>query len=75
MDYCSAGSVRDMIEVCEAALTEEQVAFVCKEALMGLLYLHARKIIHRYIFRRKPNTHSPNLSLSFSLPLSLCAGM
>jgi len=47
MDFMSAGSIRDLIEETQTALTEEQVAFVCRESLKGLLYLHASNIIHR----------------------------
>ncbi|KAL6075980.1 hypothetical protein QOT17_003286 [Balamuthia mandrillaris] len=47
MEYCSVGSVRDLIEMSELTLVEDQVAFICREALMGLVYLHAQKIIHR----------------------------
>lgn len=47
MDYMSVGSVRDLIEDTQMALTEEQVAFICRESLKGLLYLHGTKIIHR----------------------------
>jgi serine/threonine protein kinase len=47
MDYMSVGSVRDLIEDTQMALTEDQVAFICRESLKGLLYLHGTKIIHR----------------------------
>jgi serine/threonine protein kinase len=47
MDYCSVGSVRDLIETSEMALTEEQCAFVLSQAIQGLVYLHKNKIIHR----------------------------
>jgi len=49
MDFMSAGSIRDLIEETQTALTEEQVAFVCRESLKGLLYLHASNIIHRCV--------------------------
>jgi len=49
MEYCDIGSVADMMKICETTLNEDQICFVMKEALMGLYFLHERKIIHRDI--------------------------
>eukprot|EP01099_Mayorella_cantabrigiensis_P003823 TRINITY_DN2873_c0_g1_i1.p1 TRINITY_DN2873_c0_g1~~TRINITY_DN2873_c0_g1_i1.p1 ORF type:complete len:568 (-),score=161.06 TRINITY_DN2873_c0_g1_i1:970-2673(-) len=49
MDYCALGSIRDLIETTEKTLSEKQIAFICKNTLKGLVYLHAQKIIHRDI--------------------------
>lgn len=49
MDYCSAGSVADLIKITKRTLTEPQIASVCQASLRGLLYLHEGKKIHRDI--------------------------
>jgi serine/threonine protein kinase len=46
MDYCAAGSVKDIMKSTLDTLGEEQIAQVCKETLKGLAYLHANNIIH-----------------------------
>jgi serine/threonine protein kinase len=47
MDLCSAGSLRDAIETRQLPLTEDQVAYIMKETLQGLAYLHKCDIVHR----------------------------
>ncbi|OMJ92079.1 hypothetical protein SteCoe_5286 [Stentor coeruleus] len=49
MEYCSAGSVADLIKVTKRTLDEVQIASVCQAALRGLEYLHDNKKIHRDI--------------------------
>lgn len=49
MDYCDIGSVRDMIELCNKPLKEDQIAYILQQSLQGLLYLHTMNIIHRFI--------------------------
>ena len=49
MEYCAAGSVSDIIKTCKITLTEAQIATICKDALLGLQYLHERRKIHRDI--------------------------
>ncbi|KAI6186457.1 Non-specific serine/threonine protein kinase [Aphelenchoides besseyi] len=45
-EYCSGGSLQDIYQM-TGALTELQVAFVCRETLKGLQYLHEKGKIHR----------------------------
>ena len=47
MDYCGGGSVLDIMEVLERPLTEEQIIYILRETLKGLIYLHSKGIIHR----------------------------
>ena len=47
MDYCAAGSVKDLMNRSNKPLTEDQVACVLSGALKGLIYLHDKNIIHR----------------------------
>ncbi|EFA85850.1 putative protein serine/threonine kinase [Heterostelium album PN500] len=49
MDFCSLGSIRDIIESTEKTLNESQISFVVKNTLKGLIYLHNQNIIHRDI--------------------------
>lgn len=49
MEYCGAGSLCDLMAICDRRLTEEQIAAVMKMALFGLKYLHENKKIHRDI--------------------------
>jgi len=54
MDYCDIGSVRDMIELCNKPLKEDQIAYILQQSLQGLLYLHAMNIIHRSSLQSPP---------------------
>ena len=47
--YCGAGSLCDLMAVCERTLTEEQIAVIMRASLHGLHYLHSAKKIHRDI--------------------------
>jgi len=49
MEFCGAGSVCDMMKICDNTLTEDQIAVVCKDVLHGLAYLHGLLKIHRDI--------------------------
>lgn len=49
MEYCSAGSVADLIKVTKKTLDEVQIASICQAVLRGLEYLHDTKKIHRDI--------------------------
>ncbi|KAL3068137.1 hypothetical protein niasHT_038127 [Heterodera trifolii] len=46
MEYCSGGSLQDIYEMI-GPLAELQIAFICRETLHGLRYLHQRGKIHR----------------------------
>lgn len=46
MDCCGVGSVKDLMKMTLETLEEEQIAYVCRETLKGLLYLHSMNIIH-----------------------------
>jgi len=49
MDLCDAGSVADVLSVCKKQLTEEEMRDICAAACLGLVHLHAHKLIHRDI--------------------------
>ena len=49
MEYCGGGSVRDLLVANGQPLDESQIAFLCGEALRGLVYLHSIFKIHRDI--------------------------
>lgn len=49
MEYCGAGSVRDICKLVDGPLTEAQIAVICREALQGLAFLHSIGKIHRDI--------------------------
>ncbi|XP_013380508.1 mitogen-activated protein kinase kinase kinase kinase 3-like [Lingula anatina] len=48
MEYCGGGSMQDIYHV-TGPLNESQIAFVCRETLKGLHYLHNRGKMHRDI--------------------------
>jgi len=47
MEYCGAGSISDIITICKSVLLESQIKRICRDALMGLQYLHSKHQIHR----------------------------
>jgi len=49
LDYCSTGSVLDIMKATKKTLNEEQIQIIMRESLMGLKYLHSKSIIHRDI--------------------------
>ncbi|XP_034384711.1 mitogen-activated protein kinase kinase kinase kinase 5-like isoform X2 [Cyclopterus lumpus] len=48
MEFCGGGSLQDIYHV-TGPLAEPQIAYICREMLQGLDYLHAQKKIHRDI--------------------------
>jgi serine/threonine protein kinase len=47
MEYCSLGSLCDVMEINNKTLNEKQIAYICREALKGLEYLHTvQSVIH-----------------------------
>ena len=49
MEYCQAGSVSDVMRLCRSTLSDEQIAYVMKDSLKGLMYIHSKRKIHRDI--------------------------
>ncbi|XP_054854637.1 mitogen-activated protein kinase kinase kinase kinase 1 isoform X2 [Eublepharis macularius] len=48
MEFCGGGSLQDIYQV-TGPLSEQQIAYVCRETLQGLSYLHSQGKIHRDI--------------------------
>ncbi|XP_075892657.1 mitogen-activated protein kinase kinase kinase kinase 5 isoform X1 [Nelusetta ayraudi] len=48
MEFCGGGSLQDVYHV-TGPLSEPQIAYICREMLQGLDYLHGQKKIHRDI--------------------------
>ncbi|XP_018791932.1 PREDICTED: mitogen-activated protein kinase kinase kinase kinase 3 isoform X6 [Bactrocera latifrons] len=48
MEYCGGGSLQDIYQV-TGPLTEQQIAYMCRETLKGLEYLHTMGKMHRDI--------------------------
>ncbi|XP_069750194.1 mitogen-activated protein kinase kinase kinase kinase 2-like isoform X3 [Narcine bancroftii] len=48
MEFCGGGSLQDIYQV-TGPLSEKQIAYVCRETLQGLQYLHSSGKIHRDI--------------------------
>jgi serine/threonine protein kinase len=49
MEFCGGGSLQDIYHAQASPLNELQIAFVCRETLQGLDYLHQRNKMHRDI--------------------------
>jgi serine/threonine protein kinase len=47
MEYCEAGSLSDVMEICEITFDESQIAVIMRETLLGLDYLHKNQKLHR----------------------------
>ncbi|XP_076396795.1 MAP4K3-like protein hppy isoform X15 [Megachile rotundata] len=48
MEYCGGGSLQDIYHI-TGPLTEIQIAYMCRETLLGLAYLHSMGKMHRDI--------------------------
>ncbi|XP_035741943.1 mitogen-activated protein kinase kinase kinase kinase 5-like isoform X3 [Vespa mandarinia] len=48
MEYCGGGSLQDIYHI-TGPLSEIQIAYMCRETLMGLAYLHSMGKMHRDI--------------------------
>ena len=49
MEFCAAGSVSDVMKLCDSCLTEDMISLICRQVLHGLVYLHDKRQIHRDI--------------------------
>lgn len=49
MEYCGAGSLCDLMAICDKTLVEDEIAAVMTMSMHGLKYLHANRKIHRDI--------------------------
>lgn len=47
MEFCGGGAVTDIFRVLAEPLREDQIAFIARETLKALDYLHTNRIIHR----------------------------
>jgi serine/threonine protein kinase len=49
MEYCSGGSITDIMGKLRKPLNEQQIALICESTLRGLDYMHSTGKIHRDI--------------------------
>ncbi|CAI5518220.1 unnamed protein product [Closterium sp. Naga37s-1] len=49
MEYCGGGSVADLMNNTDSPLEEGMIAYVCRESIKGLAYLHEIGKVHRDI--------------------------
>lgn len=49
LEFCDGGALDSIIVDLEKGLNEKQIAYVCKQMLLGLGHLHQQAIIHRDI--------------------------
>ncbi|XP_023171257.2 serine/threonine-protein kinase 10 isoform X2 [Drosophila hydei] len=47
IEYCDGGALDSIMVELDKALTEPQIAYVCKHMTEGLTFLHKNKVIHR----------------------------
>ena len=53
MEYCSAGSVNDLMGAQQATLTEDEIRHICASVCLGMEYLHSSKSIHRVCIKKQ----------------------
>ncbi|GFT08638.1 hypothetical protein TNCV_662091 [Trichonephila clavipes] len=69
MEYCGGGSLQDIYHL-TGPLAELQIAYVCRETLKGLAYLHSMGKMHRDI--KGANillTENGDVKLGYQVPL------
>jgi serine/threonine protein kinase len=49
MELCEPGSIADVMRMLKSTLSENHIKVICASVLLGLVYLHGRKYIHRDI--------------------------
>ncbi len=49
VEYCEAGSASDIIKLRNQPFTENNIAIIARDVLLGLAYLHDKRKIHRDI--------------------------
>jgi serine/threonine kinase 3 len=49
MEYCSVGSVSDLMTICKITLSENEMRSILRDTLCGIAYLHEKRKIHRDI--------------------------
>lgn len=47
MEYCEAGSISDLMGICNLLPTEAQISVIMREIIIGVAYLHQMNMIHR----------------------------
>jgi serine/threonine protein kinase len=47
MEFCSAGSVYDILAICQKTLSEDQISCVLRQVIKGLKHIHGFNMIHR----------------------------
>ena len=49
LDLCEAGSLIDIVQICNHPLTQDESRSVCSSVLLGLEFLHGIGVVHRDI--------------------------
>jgi len=49
MEFCSGGSVADLIQYCKRTFQEKEISSICYCILKALKYLHSKNVCHRDI--------------------------
>lgn len=47
LEFCSGGSVQDIMRTCGRVMTEAEIGPIVRETLLGLKYLHDQRAWHR----------------------------
>ena len=48
MEYCEMGSIGELIKIVQYKITEEEIASILKQVLLGLDYLHNKKKVGHF---------------------------
>mmetsp|Transcript_20008 Transcript_20008/g.22265 ORF Transcript_20008/g.22265 Transcript_20008/m.22265 type:complete len:101 (+) Transcript_20008:161-463(+) len=71
MEYCTAGSVKDVMDRCGSCLNEAQISRILFSVVNALVYMHNQNVCHMNIRAREillDNRCTPKLAFPYRKP-------